>query len=173
MPSSDFYFVENLNYDEHNGVQIKCELFEVDRNHYHPSDYKKHIYSFNRNEKKYNLLLESTIKIRVVPTNRDAHECESTRSYSKWVLLNSVFSIFGLYFLVRYVIDKISKLKKRSVTFSPYKFEMIKRAGDDKDLDLAKVEISNPTLNPVSSLELLRKKSKFKSVISHVVQLFT
>lgn len=160
VPGADFYFIDNLRHRDHHDSLLKCQLFELDKYHHHPPEHKNPNYRFNRDDKKYKFLLESTVKVNVVAvaaavSNTISYQdeieyCESCSwlSYFAWCILVSVC----VHFVIRFIEKRVRKFKWRgSNRFNRVKFEEGKF-----------------NLNAVSSIELLRKNKRVKiSVNSH------
>lgn len=176
VPSADFFFILNIDYKTYNGAIFKCELFEVDQNHYRSSDYKKHVYSFNRYEKKYKFLLESEIRIVIVPDitviQTTAVSIWNKNGHGIWIafiVFNVVLGITIFYFIIRSAIKTTTeRIRRDTIPYDTDQFDAVNSSEDDgTNFDLVKVEAPlNLSLNPVSSIELLRKKSKYKSVLT-------
>ena len=173
VPSADFFFILNIDYKTYNGARFKCELFEVDRYHYHPSDYKKHVYSFNRYEKKYKFLLESEIRIVIIP-DITAVSIWNNNGHGIWIafiVFNIILGITIFYFIIKSAIKTTTeRIRRDTIPYDTDQFDAVNSSEDDgTNFDLVKVEAPlSLSLNPVSSIELLRKKSKYKSVLKLV-----
>ncbi|CAF0725026.1 unnamed protein product [Brachionus calyciflorus] len=81
--SADIYVIENPIYEYHDGILVKCELYEIEQGHHHSIDYKKNIFLELKKEKinkKIKFLFNSTIKIQII---------RKTNSTSGLILYNS------------------------------------------------------------------------------------
>lgn len=174
---ADFYTIEHLRYRDHNEALIKCQLYEIDIYHYHPpvDHHKKPIYRFNRDDsRKFKLLLESTVRVIVVPaSNSDdlsPFECEPSAtslfnwlSYLVFCLLVSLAMHFFIQFAKKQIRKRNRSCRTSSVRFNEYKFDTMVR---NEQAATSRRNSGNFTLNAVSSVELIRKSKRFKSPVS-------
>lgn len=156
VASADFYFIESPRLDYYNNlILIKCEMFETDKYHYHPPDYKKHIYEFNQ-EKKYKKLLESIVHVKILPaTNMWAESVISPIEVcsTNLKIMIVLFVVFIIVMFIMFLVIIFSKIKSKK-RHKSYQFKLIKSRDENESNEFMKIANLIP-LSAIAKVYLL------------------